>query len=72
MSTKTTELDFETAIEAWLVDHAGYEQVPSKLFDTELALDQVTLLAFIKGTQEDAYNKLTASYGATSVDASHS
>ena len=70
MSTKTTaEHDFETAIEAWLVDHAGYEKVPSKQFDAELALDQVTLLTFIKDTQEDTYNKLSASYGAANVDA---
>lgn len=71
MSTKTTtEIDFEVAIEAWLLDHAGYEKVDSKQFDSELALDQTTLLAFIKDTQEDAYDKLTASHGASIVDIS--
>lgn len=60
----TSELDFEEAIEAYLVGNAGYDIAPNTQFDTELALDATTLLGFIKSTQEDTYNALKASYGA--------
>ncbi len=59
----TTEQDFEVAIEAWLVDHAGYEKADSSQFDAALALDVETLLAFIKQTQPETWDKLSASYG---------
>jgi len=58
-----TELAFEAAIEAWLVDHAGYEKADNQQFDAALALDTDTLLAFIKQTQPDTWDKLSASYG---------
>lgn len=71
MGTKpTTEFDFEVAIESWLVNHAGYIKADSQQFDTELALDPTTLLSFIKDTQEDVYNKLTASYGKSNAEGS--
>jgi type I restriction enzyme R subunit len=64
MSMKpTTERDFEEAIEAYLLDHAGYAKAPSSQFDTALGLDPHTLLAFLKTTQPDAWDKLAASYG---------
>lgn len=62
----TSELDFEEAIEAYLVGKAGYDIVPNTQFEAELALDAITLLDFIKTTQEDTYNALKASYGAQS------
>jgi type I restriction enzyme R subunit len=69
MGTKpTTEFDFEAAIESWLVNHAGYEKVDSQRFDAELAFDPTTILAFIKDTQEDVYNRLSDSYGSNNVD----
>ena len=61
----TTEQDFEAAIEAWLVEQAGYEKVDNSQFDATLALDSTTLLAFIKQTQPETWDKLAASYGAT-------
>jgi len=63
----TSELDFEEAIEDWLLDKAGYSKADHSQFDAELALDRETLLAFIKETQADTWDKLSASYGA-SVD----
>lgn len=60
----TSELDFEEAIEAYLVGNAGYDIAPNTQFDAELALDATSLLDFIKTTQEDTYNALKASYGA--------
>ena len=59
----TTEQDFEAAIEAYLVVHAGYEKADNSQFDAALALDSQTLLAFIKQTQPETWDKLTASYG---------
>ncbi len=63
MCAATTELDFEAAIEAWLLDHAGYEKVDNSQFDAALALDSETLLAFIRQTQPETWEKLSASYG---------
>ncbi len=59
----TTELDFEAAIEAWLVDQAGYDVADNSQFDAALALDSQTLLAFIQQTQPETWQKLVASYG---------
>ncbi|MET0119259.1 MAG: DEAD/DEAH box helicase family protein [Sedimenticola sp.] len=59
----TSELDFEAAIEAWLIDHAGYEKANNNQFDAALALDSETLLTFIKQTQPETWDKLSASYG---------
>ena len=64
----TSELDFEEAIEAWLLEHAGYTKADSSLFDAALGLDPHTLLAFLKDSQAESWQKLAASYG-TSVDA---
>ncbi|HFE38902.1 MAG TPA: type I restriction endonuclease subunit R, partial [Gammaproteobacteria bacterium] len=61
----TTERDFEAAIEDWLLDHAGYEKADNSQFDAALALDTKTLLAFIKQTQPDTWDKLSASYGGS-------
>ncbi len=58
-----TELAFEEAIESWLVEQAGYEKADNHQFDAKLALDTDTLLAFIKQTQPETWDKLAASYG---------
>ncbi|MBE0566125.1 MAG: type I restriction endonuclease subunit R [Krumholzibacteria bacterium] len=60
----TTERAFESAIEAWLLEHAGYAKAPNTQFDADLGLDRATLLAFIKATQDETWAKLIASYGA--------
>lgn len=60
----TTERDFEEAIEAYLLDHAGYTKAPNSQFDTALGLDPHTLVAFLRETQADTWDKLAASYGA--------
>lgn len=63
----TTERDFEEAIEAYLLDHAGYSKADNSQFDAALGLDPITLRHFLKTTQPDTWDKLAASYG-TSVD----
>lgn len=60
----TSETAFEVAIEAYLLDQAGYEKIEHKQFDAGLALDKDTLLSFIKTTQHDTWDKLASSYGA--------
>ena len=65
----TSEKDFEDAIEAHLVAHAGYTKANNRQFDPELALDKHTLLAFLKETQPDTLDALKASYGNNLEDA---
>ena len=62
---KRTEKDFEVAIESWLLEQAGYCGASNLQFDAVLGLDPTTLLAFVKDTQSDTWNKLMATYGAT-------
>ncbi len=65
----TSEKAFEDAIEAWLVEHAGYTRADNRQFDPELALDKHTLLAFLRETQPDALDALKISYGSHVEDA---
>ncbi len=65
----TTERDFEVAIESWLLEHSGYAKAPNAQFNAELGFDQIVLLAFIKDTQPDTWDKLTASYGKSVEEA---
>lgn len=66
MSMKpTTERDFEEAIEAYLLDHAGYAKADNSQFDAALGLDPVTLLHFLKTTQPDTWDNLAAGFGST-------
>jgi len=64
----TSERAFESAIEAWLLEHSGYTKAPNDQFDAELGLDKTTLFEFIKETQEGAWKNLTASYGKSVED----
>ena len=68
-SKPTSEKDFEDAIEAWLVDRAGYSKADSRQFDPALGLDKYTLLAFLKETQPDIMDALKRSYGNAVEDA---
>ena len=65
----TLERDFEAAIEAWLVERAGYVKADSGQFDAALGLDKHTLFAFLKATQADALDALALSYGSAVEDA---
>ena len=65
----TSEKAFEDAIEAWLVEHAGYTRADNRQFDPELALDKHTLLAFLRETQPNALDALKISYGSQVEDA---
>ena len=65
----TLERDFEAAIEAWLVERAGYVKADSGQFDAALGLDKHTLLAFLKATQADALDALKVAYGSAVEDA---
>lgn len=65
----TLERDFEAAIEAWLVERAGYVKADSGQFDAALGLDKHTLLAFLKATQADALDALKVAYGNAVEDA---
>lgn len=60
----TTEKDFEEAIETWLTQHGGYTSAPASQFDRQLALDPVTLLAYIQASQPTAYAQLQKLHGA--------
>jgi type I restriction enzyme R subunit len=62
-SQPTQEVNFEEAIEHWLITNAGYESVSNQQFDAELAFDPQTLIAFIQATQPKEYEALSASYG---------
>ncbi len=65
MTTKpTSERDFENAIEAWLLEQAGYTRVDNRQFDPALALDKHTLLAFLNETQPGALDALKRSGGS--------
>ena len=63
-SKPTSEKDFEDAIEAWLVDRAGYAKADNRQFDPALGLDKHTLLAFLNETQSDTMDALKRSYGS--------
>jgi type I restriction enzyme R subunit len=57
------ETSFETAIEAWLVEHGGYERVYPSFFDPTVGVDGAELFSFIGATQIDAWNKLLGLHG---------
>ncbi|MDF2096026.1 type I restriction endonuclease subunit R [Aquibaculum arenosum] len=48
-----------------LVAEQGYEARPPEVFDRALALDRELVLRFLQATQPEAWEKLTAQYGAS-------
>ena len=62
MTRKHTEARLEDAIEDCLLQH-NYAQGQSKDFDVEAALEPVRVIAFIKATQEEMWQKLHATHG---------
>ena len=63
MPVDHTERGFEEAIEHHLLSHRYVKGDPAN-FDAGLALDPVTLIAFLKDTQSDEWVKLAGFYGA--------
>jgi type I restriction enzyme R subunit len=58
-----TERKFEGAIEAWLLEHGGYAKGDPQAFDVALGLDPAAVLAFVRATQETAWQSLAARHG---------
>ena len=63
MKTGATELKFEGAIEAWLLDRGGYAKGDPRAFDRVLGLDPGDVLAFVQATQPDEWRELAARRG---------
>lgn len=59
----SSENTFETAIADHLVHEGGWSRGDASLFDRELALFPQTVIAFLKKTQADAFEKLTKVHG---------
>ena len=57
------ELNFEQAIEKYLIEEAGYQKGNTLVFDRQLAMDTETLLTFIKTTQPKKWDKYVSIYG---------
>jgi type I restriction enzyme R subunit len=60
---RATELKFEGAIEAWLLDRGGYTKGDPRAFDVALGLDPAEVLAFVRATQATAWDSLSARHG---------
>lgn len=60
---RTSEAAFETAIEATLLSEQ-YNRLPSTAFDSKRAIFPAEALAFIRETQEKAWNRLEGLHGA--------
>ncbi|MBX0296994.1 type I restriction endonuclease subunit R [Haloarcula nitratireducens] len=53
---------FEDAIEAHLLQHGGYEQLPAEEFDAERGIFPDVVVSFVKETQPDKWEKLETAY----------
>ncbi|WP_205737064.1 type I restriction endonuclease subunit R [Acetobacterium paludosum] len=69
MSDKLKEIDFEAAIEDYLINQGGYKKGNPQVFDRGLALDKETLIAFVKTTQLKKWERYTDIYGESAEDA---
>ncbi|QYG93775.1 DEAD/DEAH box helicase family protein [Iamia sp. SCSIO 61187] len=58
-----SEEAFEEAIEAWLVDHGGYQSGAASYVDPVLGIDTATLFEFIGQTQIPEWNRLIGLHG---------
>jgi type I restriction enzyme R subunit len=59
-----TERKFEGAIEAWLLEHGGYAKGDPRAFDIALGLAPGEVLAFVRATQEEAWQGLVGRHGS--------
>lgn len=64
MPTDHTEKGFENAIESSLLASGGFVQGDPNNFNRELALDQNILVAFLKDSQPDVWDKLEVVHGS--------
>ena len=64
MSSITNEKAFEENIEQSLIERGGYVKGDPAVFDRALALDTTVLFKFIKDTQKDTWDSLSAIHGA--------
>jgi len=53
---------FEESIEAHLLRHGGYEQLPSEEFDRERGIFPDIVVSFVKETQPEKWEKLETAY----------
>src|SRR5206468_3131656 len=67
--TGATERKFEGAIEAWLLEHGGYSKGHPRTFDRGLGLDPGEVLAFVRTTQQQEWNKLEERRGGEAAAA---
>jgi type I restriction enzyme R subunit len=58
------EKNFEQCIEDYLVNEGGYEKGDPTAFNRKTALDEATLLDFIKTTQANAWERFVKNHGA--------
>jgi type I restriction enzyme R subunit len=58
-----TELKFEGAIEAWLLEQGGCAKGDPTAFDVALGLEPGEVLAFVRATQETAWRALAERHG---------
>ena len=63
MSSGPIERKFEGEIEAWLLEHGGYEKRDPHALDRELGLDPGEVFAFVEETQADAWRALVERHG---------
>jgi len=69
MSNKLKEIDFEVAIEDYLINQGGYEKGNPQDFDRGMALDKETLINFVKTTQLKKWERYAGIYGKSAEDA---
>jgi type I restriction enzyme R subunit len=60
MTKKHTESRFEDALEYELITNGGYQKGSAAQFDTARAMDSITLIDFIKSTQQNHWQALQA------------
>ncbi len=63
MAIETKEINFEQAIEEYLLSTKEYTKGNSKDFNRELALDTQAVIDFVKMTQEDKWALMTKRHG---------
>ena len=59
---KHDEKKFENEIKASLLDHGGYESIPSEEFDQERGIFPNVVVSFVKETQPEKWEKLETAY----------
>jgi type I restriction enzyme R subunit len=59
----TKEVAFEDAVEAWLIEHGGYERGLNTNYDPAIGLDTAELFTFLGATQADRFEDLVQRHG---------